>query len=175
VINVYGIDAFRYYLARHISSYEDSDFTWAKFESSYNNELANELGNAVQRVGAMISKYQEGVIGKLPETAHDVGQYHEAIAACRFDKAMEAVWEQVRGVNQYIEEEKPWAIAKENDEAHLQEVLASAASSLLEIADLLTPFLPTTAKKIQSMFADGVIRPLVDSSLFPKAETTTER
>lgn len=174
VINKYGLDAFRYYVARHISSYEDSDFTWVKFEDSYNNELANELGNAVQRVAAMIMKYQEGVIGKLTESAHDVGQYHEAIAECRFDKAMEAVWEQVRGVNQYIEEEKPWIIAKEKDEAHLQEVLADAVSSLLEIADLLVPFLPDTAKKIEGIFSEGIIRPIKESSLFPKTEVNTE-
>jgi methionyl-tRNA synthetase len=174
VIEKYGLDAFRYYVARHISSYEDSDFTWGKFEDSYNNELANELGNAVQRVAAMIMKYQEGVIGKLPETAHDVGQYHEAIAECRFDKALEAVWEQVRGVNQYIEEEKPWIIAKEKDEAHLQEVLAEAVASLLEIADLLVPFLPDTAKKIQGIFSEGIVRPVKESSLFPKAEPAKE-
>jgi methionyl-tRNA synthetase len=172
VVDKYGLDAFRYYIYRHGPSSEDVDFTWDKFESSYNNELANELGNAVQRVAAMVVKYQEGVIGKLPESAHDVGQYHDAIADCRFDRAMESVWEQVRGVNQYIEEEKPWTIAKENDDVHLQEVLADAVASLLEIADLLVPFLPETAEKIQNMFSDGVVKPLKDASLFPKAEIT---
>jgi methionyl-tRNA synthetase len=170
VVDKYGLDAFRYYIFRHGPATEDIDFTWEKFESSYNNELANELGNAVQRVAAMIMKYQEGAIGTLPETAHDVGQYHEAIAECRFDRAMEAVWDQVRGVNQYIEEEKPWTIAKDNDEEHLQEVLATAVASLLEIADLLVPFLPDTAQKIQNVFAEGIIRPLTSSSLFPKNE-----
>lgn len=170
VIDKYGLDAFRYFVARHFSSYEDSDFSWEKFENSYNNELANELGNGVQRVAAMVSKYQENVIGNLPESAHDVGQYHEAIADCRFDRAMEAVWEQVRGLNQFIEEEKPWQIAKEKDDVHLQEVLAEAVVSLLEIADLLTPFLPDTAEKIRYIFGEGVIRPLKEASLFPKAE-----
>jgi methionyl-tRNA synthetase len=174
VIEKYGLDAFRYYIFRYGPSSEDVDFTWDKFENSYNNELANELGNAVQRVAAMIMKYQEGVIGELPEASHDVGQYHEAIADCRFDKALEAVWEQVRGVNQYIEEEKPWSIAKENDEVHLQEVLADSVASLLEIADLLTPFLPDTSKKIQEMFSEGIVRPLNDSSLFPKTEQPTQ-
>jgi methionyl-tRNA synthetase len=168
VIDKYGLDAFRYYIFRHGPSNEDVDFTWEKFESSYNNELANELGNAVQRVSAMVTKYQEGVIGEIPEAQHDVGQYLEAIENCRFDRALEAVWEQVRGVNQFIEEEKPWVIAKENDSEHLQEVLAEAVSSLLEIADLLVPFLPDTANKIISVFSDGVIKPLKDQSLFPK-------
>jgi methionyl-tRNA synthetase len=170
VVDTYGLDAFRYYIYRHGPSSEDVDFTWEKFETAYNGELANELGNAVQRVAAMIIKYQESVIGIVPEAEHDVGQYHEAIAECRFDRAMEAIWEQVRGLNQYIEEEKPWSIAKENDQEHLQEVLAEAVSSLLEIADLLVPFLPDTAKKIQSVFSDGVIKPLKEQSLFPKKE-----
>jgi methionyl-tRNA synthetase len=170
VVDKYGLDAFRYYIFRHGPSSEDVDFTWEKFENSYNNELANELGNAVQRVAAMVTKYQEGVIGEIPEAQHDIGQYLEAIENCRFDRALEAVWEQVRGVNQYIEEEKPWAIAKENDPEHLQEVLAEAVSSLLEIADLLVPFLPDTSKRIISIFSDGIIKPLKEQSLFPKKE-----
>lgn len=170
VINTYGLDAFRYFFARHISSYEDSDFTWQKFEDAYNNELANELGNAVQRVAAMIKKYQNGVIGDIPDPSHDIGIYKESLDKCRFDKALDAVWDQVRGVNQYIEAEKPWIIAKEQDETHLREVLAEAAGSLMEIADLLEPFLPTTAEKIKYVFSEGVIRPLDDASLFPKHE-----
>jgi methionyl-tRNA synthetase len=170
VVDKYGLDAFRYYIFRHGPSSEDVDFTWEKFESSYNNELANELGNAVQRVAAMVMKYQEGVIGQIPEAQHDIGQYLNAIEDCRFDRAMESVWEQVRGVNQFIEEEKPWAIAKDNDPEHLQEVLAESVSSLLEIADLLKPFLPETAEKIEYVFMDGIIKPLKEQSLFPKNE-----
>lgn len=170
VINRYGLDAFRYFFAKHISSYEDSDFTWQKFEDAYNNELANDLGNGLQRVAAMIVKYQDGVIGDIPESNHDVALYNEALAECRFDRALESVWDQVKGLNQYIDEEKPWQIAKEGDKEHLREVLAEAASSLLEIADLLVPFMPNTAEKIRYVFSEGVVRPLDDVSLFPKKE-----
>ena len=169
VINKYGVDAFRYYLARHISSYEDGDFTWEKYDDVYNNELANELGNAVSRVAAMVMKYQDGVIGEVPQAGHDTGPYHEALSVCRFDKALEEVWEQVRGLNQYIEEEKPWQVAKENDAEHLQEVLAYMCGALLEIASLLVPFMPDTAEKIEHVFSDGIVRPL-DGPLFPKTD-----
>jgi methionyl-tRNA synthetase len=172
VVDKYGLDAFRYYIFRHGPSSEDVDFTWEKFEDAYNNELANELGNAVQRVAAMIMKYQEGVIGDIPESNHDTESYHLAIAECRFDRVMEAIWDQVRGLNQYIEEEKPWTIAKEGDDEHLQEVLAEAVSSLLEIAELLVPFLPDTAKKIKDVFETGIVKPFAESSLFPKSEST---
>ena len=169
IVNKYGLDAFRYYIFRHGPVADDVDFSWEKLNTIYNTELANELGNAVSRVSAMITKYEAGIIGVMPETAHDIGLYTEHVYDCRFDKSLDVVWEQVRGLNQFIEEEKPWAIAKEGDEVHLQEVLASAVKSLLEIAYLLEPFLPTTAEKIRHIFADGVIRPL-ESSLFPRHE-----
>src|SRR5581483_11408024 len=94
---------------------------------------------------------------------------HEAIEQCRFDRALDAIWEQVRGLNQYIDETKPWEIAKSDDKDHLREVLAYQASCLLEIADLLEPFLPETAVKIRTVFDSGVIRPTAET-LFPKFE-----
>jgi len=169
IIEKYGVDAYRYYFTRHISSYEDGDFTWDRMEAAYNNELANELGNAVQRVASMIDKYQNKIIGEIPPAEHDIHEYQQAISRCRFDKALDEVWEQVRGINQYIDTEKPWAIAKTNDISHLREVLAYAASCLLEIATLIKPFMPATAGKIEFVFKEGVVRPL-ETSLFPKQE-----
>lgn len=173
VINKYTADAFRYYFLRHIPSYNDGDFTWEAFERAYNNELANELGNAVQRTAAMIEKYQQGVIGEMPSAQHDTAGYERALSECRFDVALDEVWQKVRGLNQYIEQEKPWSIAKENDSEHLQEVLAYQASSLLAIAELLLPFLPETSQKITAVFSEGVARPIA-GTLFPKFDTTTE-
>ncbi len=167
VIAKYGPDAFRYFFLRHIPSYEDGDFNWEAFDAAYNNELANELGNAVQRTVAMIEKYQKGVIGDIPSAEHDLAQYEEALSLCKFDRALDEVWEQVRGLNQYIDEEKPWAIAKEGDEDHLRQVLAYQASSLLSIADLLEPFLPATSAKIKAVFSGGIVRP-IEGTLFPK-------
>ena len=138
-------------------------------------EMANKtdrrtgLGKAVKETTAMITKYQNGIIGQIPEANHDRTQYLEAIDACRFDRALDLVWEQVRGLNQYIDEQKPWTIAKEGDEEHLQEVLAYQAGNLLQIADLLEPFMPETALKIRHVFEEGVIRPS-EGTLFPKHE-----
>jgi methionyl-tRNA synthetase len=169
IISKYGVDTFRYYFLRHIPSYEDGDFSWEKLEAAYNNELANELGNAVQRTLAMIQKYQNGLIGDIPAGEHDIKNYSEALEQCHFDRALDQVWEQVRGLNQYIEEEKPWAIAKQGDEDHLREVLAYLVSNLIEIADMLEPFMPTTATTIRNIFSEGVLRP-IDHTLFPKHE-----
>lgn len=169
VVEKYGVDATRYFLARHIPSYGDGDFTWDMMEAAYNNELADQLGNAVSRTVAMIVKYQDGIIGEVPAPEHDVAAYAKAIDDCRFDKALDRIWEQVRGLNQYIDETQPWEVSKNNDEEHLREILAYMASNLLEIASMLLPFMPDTAAKIQATFGTGVIKPL-DRSLFPKHE-----
>ena len=170
IIDKYGTDSFRYFFLRHIPSYEDGDFTWERLEAAYNNELADQLGNAVSRTAAMITKYQKGLIGDIPAPDHDVAPYQEALANCRFDQALGEVWEQVKGLNQYIDDTKPWVIAKSGDEEHLREVLAYMAASLLEIAVLLAPFMPETAAKIQDVFGSGVLK-APKSSLFPKSET----
>lgn len=169
LMNEYGTDAFRYFFFKHISSTEDGDYTPERFEEAYNKELANDLGNAVSRVASMIRKYQEGLIGEIPESQHDQGAYHEAMEEFRFDRALEVAWEQVRGLNQYIDNEKPWEIAKVNDADHLREVLAYCVSCLLEIAELIAPFLPETSDKISKVFAKGVI-PALEGTLFPKKD-----
>lgn len=173
IIKKYGTDAFRYYFLRHIPSYNDGDFTWETFDAAYNNELANELGNAVQRTAAMIMKYQNGVIGEIPVASHDSEPITQAIEDCRFDRALDEIWDQVRGLNQYIDEAKPWKIAKGDDEEHLREVLAYQAGCLLEIADLLAPFLPETSQRIRTVFIEGVVQP-IEGTLFPKQEVTAE-
>ncbi|TAH34821.1 methionine--tRNA ligase [Candidatus Saccharibacteria bacterium] len=169
IIEKYGPDAFRYYFLRHVPSYGDGDFSWDAFEAAYNNELANELGNAVQRTAAMIQKYQGGMIGDIPPAEHDTGAYEAALTECHFDRALDEVWERVRGLNQYIDVEKPWEIAKTNDADHLKEVLANQVSDLLQIADLLEPFLPGTAAKIKTVFETGLVRP-IEGTLFPKQD-----
>ncbi len=169
VIGKYGVDPFRYFFLRHIPSYNDGDFSWEAFENAYNNELANELGNAVQRTAAMIVKYQGGIAGNVVRAEHDSAPIARALDECRFDRALDLIWDQVRGLNQYIDEEKPWEIAKQGDEDHLKDVLLYQAGCLLEIADLLVPFMPDTAAKIKAVFETGVIKPIA-GTLFPKQE-----
>lgn len=171
LIKSYGTDAIRYFFLRHIPSYGDGDFTWDRLKAAYENELADQLGNAVSRTVAMVVKYQQGLIGEIPEAEHDFGAYETAIENCRFDVALGEIWEQVKGLNQYIDEQKPWVIAKTGDEEHLRETLAYMCGSLLEIAELLLPFMPATAEKINKTFSEGVIKPL-PGSLFPKEEQT---
>jgi len=172
IIDQYGLDAFRYFFSRHIPTLDDGDFTWEKFETAYNTELGNDLGNLVQRVSSMITRYQAGVIGEAPSGEHDMQPYRQAMESLNFNKAVDEIWVNVRSLNQFIENVKPWEIAKKREtdpeaEAHLAEVLAHAVGTLLQVADLLIPFLPGTAEKIHKMFDSGVIVP-VEGVLFPK-------
>lgn len=172
VIDEYGVDAFRYFFSRHIPTLDDGDFTWEKFENAYNTELANDLGNVVSRVSSMVTRYQSGVIGEVTHGEHDMSVYHESMESLEFDKAVDDVWAMVRSLNQYIESVKPWEIAKKVEKdaeakTHLSEVLTSAVGSLLQIGDLLIPFLPDTAHAIHNIFETGVIISS-EGVLFPK-------
>ena len=169
VIEEYGVDTFRYYMLRHVPSYDDGDFNWQHLSEVYKTELANELGNLVQRSIAMTIRYLDGKLSDVPPPEHDTSAYNEAIAACKFDRALDAVWDQIRGLNQYIDEEKPWEVAKNDDRDHLQEILAYLISSIDEIADLLTPFLPDSAQKIKQALANKTIVP-VEGTLFPRRD-----
>jgi len=171
IIDQYGLDAFRYFFSRHIPTQDDGDFTWEKFETAYNTELGNDLGNLVQRVASMITRYQSGVIGDAPQGEHDMQPYRLAMESLDFNKAMDEIWVTVRSLNQYLESVKPWEIAKRREkepeaEAHLAEVLAHAVGTLLQIADLLVPFLPGTAETIHKMFESGVVQ--TTPVLYPK-------
>lgn len=172
IIGQYGLDAFRYYFARHIPTLDDGDFTWEKFENAYNNELSNELGNLVQRVVAMVNRYQAGVVGDAIQAEHDSEAYHDAMRDLTFHKALDAVWLTIRSLNQYLEDVKPWEVAKTKDSdpdaaAHLEEILAHAAGTLQQIAELLAPFLPHASAAITKIFGEGVITPY-QGVLFPK-------
>ncbi len=169
IVQKYGTDAFRYYFLRHVPSYDDGDFTWERFDAVYHGELANELGNAVQRVASMINRYQQGVIGEYLAPEHDIQPYTLAIENQQFDKALEWVWGLVRGVNLFLEQEKPWQLAKEADQTHLKEVLGACVGDLLQIAELLVPFLPTTAETIQKIFSSGHVHNY-SGVLFPRIE-----
>lgn len=173
IVEKYGTDAFRYYFLRHISSHDDGDFTWERFDAVYHGELANELGNAVQRVASMINRYQQGVIGEFPKPEHDTAPYHEAIANLQFDRALDWVWDLIKALNVYIEAQKPWQLAKEMDESHLREVLAACVGDIMQISELLKPFLPNTSETIEKIFHDGYVHNY-SGVLFPRIDSGLE-
>lgn len=172
VIDNYGVDAFRYYFSRRIPTLDDGDFTWELFETAYNNEIANDLGNVINRVSGMVMRYQAGVIGQIPDGEHDMTTYHDAMDNLEFNRAIDEIWLMVRSLNQYIENVKPWEIAKligkdTDAEPHLNDVLNNAVGALTQIADLLVPFMPETADRIHEIYKTGAVISN-QNILFPK-------
>lgn len=162
----YGMDALRFYLLKEIPTGNDGEFTHERFRQLYDSELANDLGNAVQRVASMITRYLGGTIGEIPKSSHDTALVREHMDNLRLDKALNELWVHVKGVNQFIEEEKPWQLAK-SDPEQLVTVLQQAVADLLHIGTMLQAFIPATSDRIAATFAGGKVNPDV-GVLFPK-------
>jgi methionyl-tRNA synthetase len=161
LVKRYGLDALRYYLLREVSFGSDGIFTPEGFLDRLNGELANDLGNLLNRVIAMINKY---FAGKVPDFANEVtafdkdlaktakeviDTYHMAMEGIEFSVALEAIWHLIRRANKYIDETSPWILAKDKIKIkELAAVMVHLAESLRVIATLLQPIMPKTTEKI---------------------------
>ena len=154
--DAYGTDALRYWLLRGMPRTEAGDFTIERLMRRYNDELANDLGNLVNRVLTMIGSYRGGLVpapGARPRDAEaalvaDHAAAVEGLAAfdrLEFKRGLEAVWVLVRGLNRYVEARAPWALNKSGAAAELDTVLATCADVLRVIAILLCPVMPDAA------------------------------
>ncbi|MBQ1344672.1 methionine--tRNA ligase [Candidatus Saccharibacteria bacterium] len=162
VISKHGHEAFRHYFLRHASTTEDADFSWDKYEASY-LELANVIGNLVQRLANLCMK--NSINGRKKATDLDL-DYMVMMNECNLSHAFDYAWEKAQKINKRIDEEKPWALIKE-DESAGKKLLAELADGIMEVALHLKPFLPNTADRIESIFsAEEIVTP--ETPLFPK-------
>ena len=153
LIDKYGVEAFRYYFARHIPTFEDGDFTEEKFIAAYNGELANDLGNLVSRTANMLKRFGGGSTCVTGDFSYDLSNLAAQMADFRFDLALGEVWRRVQDANRYIDEKRPWELAKA-DPDKAKEVLGKLVVELRAISVGLEPFLPDTAAKMHEIF-DG--------------------
>lgn len=157
VVQTYGIDALRLYLLKDIPTAEDGDFSNERFKIIYDSDLANNLGNLVSRVIAMTIKYFDG---KVPEKcAPELTLEHlarkwrvvdEGMTTFDLKKAAEEVWGMLDSGNRYVEEEKPWELAKTGNEAKLKEVMYVLLEGLRQVSWMIEPFMPETAAKVRA-------------------------
>ena len=149
-----SVDAVRYYMAATLPFENDSTFTHDDFYKRYNSDLANDLGNALNRSLAMAHKFVEGKMpaselesGAIDAVALAKAEFEAAMAGFRIDHAAEAAWGLVRFLNKYIDTRAPWALAKAQDPA-LPGVLASMLFCLRAVEVLVRPIMPSAANEI---------------------------
>ena len=164
VLDKYGLDAFRYYFLRHIDTFSDGDFTWEKYDTAYANELADDLGNLVQRLAALASKNDIKLDKRAPSELPI--EYRELMDAYEYARAFDFAWDKVQKINRDIDEAKPWSLAKNGEVEKLQECMTDLICDLLDANEMLMPFLPTVYEKIKAIFADPIVPP--ETPLFPK-------
>jgi len=154
VINEWGLDAFRFYVLRELDIGPDGNWTDAGFKSRYSAELANGLGNLVNRSLSMLKRYRNGVVPKrsdelAPDAEKVIAETRAALEKNELQGALQLIWSLVTRANQYVDRTAPFKLAKDPAQAQrLDEVLYNLAETCRVLAVLLWPFLPGTATKI---------------------------
>lgn len=163
LVDKYGADAVRYYLLAEFSPFEDGDFSIEKFETRYNADLANGLGNLVARVSNLLEKNEIEVNLRNNSDQELSRAVSDKMAKYRFDEALKILWQKIAESDEFLSAEKPW---KMEDKTEIKNVLEKVAQNILNIASLLSPFMPATAESILSQFSTEQIRK--GDSLFPR-------
>ena len=164
IVREYNTDALRFYLARHIHPFEDSDFTMEKFKEAYNADLANGLGNLVSRIMKLAETYLE----KAPEIPeHSIPQnWKDTLEKYDIKKAADIVWEEIGKMDAEIQTSKPFEVVKKDKEKGV-EIIEQLVVRLYTVARMLNPILPETMQKIKDLIKSNKM-PV--EPLFPRRE-----
>jgi methionyl-tRNA synthetase len=162
LLDQYGADAIRYFLLREVPFGLDGDFSHSALVGRINSDLANDMGNLLQRSLGMLEKYRDGVIPPVPESSEmgdlsrelvnassrAVRELEEHMAALAFDRALKAVWEFISAANKYIDSAAPWTLAREGKDTKLDPVMYTLFEGIRHVAVMINPFMPETGQKM---------------------------
>ncbi len=172
MIKKYGTDVVRYFLLREIPSEEDGDFSEKKLVDRYNGDLANGLGNLVQRVATLVETdldgeliyKKENLFSGIPEFSKE--EFGKHIESFKLHDALGYIWKCIGDANVLVNDRKPWKEVKENPEEFLK-TMTTLVKMIHEISWMLLPFVPETAQKISEVFGDGLsIKEITESYRF---------
>jgi methionyl-tRNA synthetase len=163
VIERFGADALRFYLLRDVPFGQDGSVSTGAFEQRYSSELANDLGNLASRTLAMVVRYRDGVVSAaevdpvlVPDFDGLTVRVEELIGRAELTLALEEIWERVRRLNRYVEEQAPWQLAKDDARAEeLDRVLGTLVEGLRVVAVLLWPYLPASSERLLDALGAG--------------------
>ena len=165
IVSEYGADALRYYLARELNPFEDSDFTIGKFKEAYNANLANGLGNLTSRIMKMSETYLEKPI--CAETSFEFPkEFTKYLDEFELNKAMDFVWRKIGEADSYIQKNQPFKVAKE-DKAEGERMIKYLVGELNAVADPLQIFMPNTSENIKKAIRENK---MPEKALFPRKD-----
>ncbi len=157
IAKVYGVDPLRYFLFREVPFGQDGDFSLARFDERYRADLANDLGNLLQRTLMMAQKYK--LTWTYQPSAKKYPEIDKAIEELRFHEALNLIWQIINKANRQIDQEKPWQLA-ETDKPRLVKLIAEILNTLNDVSRLIGPFMPETAEKMIVQLKTNRVQPL---------------